>query len=79
MSEWISVKIKLPKHGEWVLVYIPHEKMNRLWWREDLHAKKYCMKIKYAFKSADPLDKKSRFYGVTHWMSLPHSPIESPT
>jgi hypothetical protein len=75
MREWISVKDRLPEKECFVLVYIPHENKQCMWWREEIHAYKYCIKIRYAFKSRNTQNKKSRFYGVTHWMNLPSPPI----
>lgn len=62
MSQWISVKDRLPELYSSVLVYTWNG-YHRVWWRDednDWHSESYAY---------DPEE-------VTHWMSLPTPPTE---
>lgn len=63
MSEWISVKDRLPEEFVDVLAYLKNGKINRTW------------RDKVGFRNAT--SKKVRWYSdgsVTHWMPLPEPP-----
>ena len=69
MSEWISVKDRLPEFGENVLTYSPEEKVSP----------KYCNA--YIGENGEWIERSffERPLGkVTHWMPLPEPPeVES--
>lgn len=67
MSEWISVKERLPETaGEYLVVYHPCH------W--DAVSEKVCVGIDtFRWKTAWA---KKKYQRVTHWMLLPESPKE---
>ena len=62
MSEWISIKERLPENARMVLVYVEWKRIFDAW---------YANGIWYEFSEASQM---LDFDGVTHWMSLPEPP-----
>jgi len=67
MSEWISVKDRLPEHAQMALVYVEWERMFDAWYANDV------------WYESNKDSKMMEFDGVTHWMPLPDPPIMPPT
>ena len=63
MTDWISVKDRLPEPGEYILVYCPTRKYAPVWlgW--------YWEDFFYLFEQDDD--------DVTHWMPMPKPPQEA--
>ena len=75
-TEWISVKDKLPKDGEKVLVYYPkwrNEKYYSCVFSAEYQKRKYCDE---GFGAEDVLFDIGGEDGITHWMPLPNPPEE---
>ena len=65
MSEWISVKDRLPQAKEYVLIYDPnHRNICKAWYVGD---------IDVWFSN----EYFPQFTNITHWMPLPKPPKES--
>lgn len=91
MSEWISVKDRLPAFDQLVLVYARNKDTEKKWNREGI----YTAELKNKTPKPDPEGKRN-FWGlpgydsewtvwswcyfsepdVTHWMPLPDPPQE---
>lgn len=67
MSEWISVKDKLPPHEEYILIYESYKEMTF----EYYSLAYYDETKKKFFNASDASDETP-----THWMPLPSSPNE---
>ena len=65
MSQWISVKDKLPTHNEWVLAF-DGSKMGVCW--ADISSYDYLFMF--------GMDSTQQFKRVTYWMPLPEPPNE---
>ena len=69
MSDWISVKEKLPKCGRDVVVVARIKGVRKVmagWYHKHLHV----WRVEYGNSG------KTIFCGVTHWMPLPELPKE---
>jgi len=65
MTEWISVKDRLPEHGEYILLTYTED--------HKIHKDMWCEKGKWMYPG------EMDFYGetnskVTHWMPFPETP-----
>ncbi len=77
MSEWISVKERLPEHEQHVLIYHPEYK--EIYYSEYIEPRDYAPFVDYPlfFIGYDPACNRSgAFYRekITHWMPLPEPP-----
>ncbi len=74
MSEWISVKDRLPTKGINVCVFMP----TAIGWLDGVHMICWLSTIKddLVFLSAET-DKRYRISSVSHWMPLTKPPEES--
>lgn len=68
MSEWISVKDKLPESNRVIVCYL----------KDYVHEGYYCKKKKAFYNEWNPYASiyESRIEHVTHWQSLPEPPKE---
>jgi hypothetical protein len=67
MSEWISVKDRLPVDGEYVLVYAKNGTR-----RYKIDSAIYCEEKKYHWRFFDIPNYFGKY--ITHWMPLPEPP-----
>ena len=67
MTDWISVKDRLPEKMKRVLVYDDHEGICKGYRSEDY----------WSFEPCGDYALDSLLYRVTHWMPLPESPKET--
>ena len=69
MSEWISVKDRLPEYGDLIIVVIDRKVVNRICFRDGSDDSQDWVE---AVGENDNWTKW--FSSVTHWMPLPESP-----
>lgn len=73
MSEWISVRDRLPEKSMKVLAYAPNPYIPEA--RGTIMVLDYSHRWK-AFNAFDSTDAEYAIKDVTHWMTLPEAPEE---